>query len=88
MKAYRVGGSWGVTIVEVDPDEPRDERGRAPSDRLMGMALTREDADLIVAALNTAARMNALQALAGQLSEQVQRRAPGSDSSDDTSSGV
>lgn len=52
MKIYRVGSSWGVTIVESDDAEEQDEHGRRPSDRLVGTAQTPEDARKIVDALN------------------------------------
>ncbi len=45
MKIYRVGRSWGKTIVETEDGQP---------DRLLGMAVTPEDAHKIVDALNKA----------------------------------
>lgn len=56
MKAYRVGSSWKVTIVEYDPAELADESGGRPSDRLIGMAVSVEEAGRIVDAMNYAAR--------------------------------
>jgi hypothetical protein len=55
MVIYRTGGCWGVTIVEFDDDEPADDRGHRPSDRLVAMARTVEDADMIVRKMNSRA---------------------------------
>lgn len=52
MKRYRVGGCWKLTLVEFDDAEMCDANGRRPSDRLMGMLLTPEDAQRVVEALN------------------------------------
>jgi hypothetical protein len=60
VKIYRVGNSWGVTIVECESGEVPDAYGRAPSDRLMGTAQTPEDADRIVTALNYATEAEVL----------------------------
>lgn len=49
MKLYRVGRSWGVTIVETEPTSPGGE-----DDRLMATAQSPEDARKIVDALNKA----------------------------------
>lgn len=40
-----------MTIVEFDDSETADKQGHRPSDRLIGMARTEEDADLLVRAL-------------------------------------
>lgn len=56
MKRYRVGKSWGVTIVETDNDLPEDNSMRHENDRLMAMASSEEYAQEIVAALNARAR--------------------------------
>ena len=52
MKGYRVGGSWGVTVVEFDESEKADADGKRPGDRLMGTMQTKEDAELVVRALH------------------------------------
>jgi hypothetical protein len=52
VKRYRVGGKWRLTIVEFDDAQQPNERGHRPSDRLLGMAITPEDAKQIVDALN------------------------------------
>lgn len=59
MKAYRLGSSWGVTIVRYDQREQPDEKGRRPSDRLMGLAQNREYGREIVEALNASAAAEA-----------------------------
>ena len=51
MKIYRVGSSWGVTVVEADDAQIARADGRRPSDRLMATAQGKEDAELIVRAL-------------------------------------
>lgn len=45
MSRYRVGRSWGVTIVEERDGQP---------DRLVGTMQRPEDAELVVKALNAA----------------------------------
>lgn len=49
---YRVGGHWPTSIIRIDTDEKPDELGRRPSDHLMGMALTPEDAATLVRLAN------------------------------------
>lgn len=51
MRAYRVGSSHKVTIIEFDDSEPADKQGKRPSDRLIATAQTSEDAQLINRAL-------------------------------------
>lgn len=51
MKAYRVGKSHKVTIIEYDETEPADKDGRRPSDRLIATAQTEKSAQLINRAL-------------------------------------
>jgi hypothetical protein len=53
---YRVGGHWGVTIVEIG-DGPLLAEGRRGGDRLVAVAQTEDDAALIVAALNVDGRV-------------------------------
>lgn len=49
---YRVGRSWGVTLVW-EGSQPPDEKGRRPDDKLLGMinhddfALARRIVDLL-----------------------------------------
>jgi hypothetical protein len=45
---YRVGGSWGVTVVVCEDGKP---------DRLMGTMQTKQDAELVVEALNVLAQI-------------------------------
>lgn len=49
---YRVGSHWDVTVVQYDIDEPADDHGRRPSDRLLCMASSPQDAVRIAAAMN------------------------------------
>lgn len=49
---YRIGGHWPTSIVRYDTDEKPNEEGRRPSDHLMGMALTPEDAATLVRLAN------------------------------------
>ncbi|GLY08325.1 hypothetical protein [Actinoplanes sp. NBRC 101535] len=54
---YRVGGSWGTTIVRTGTG-PADDRGRRPDDKLVAVTLhdDRALAELIVGLLNDHAR--------------------------------
>jgi hypothetical protein len=54
MKGYRIGGCHKVTLIEYDDTETPDENGRRPSDRLLGMTRTEEDALFIVNSLTLA----------------------------------
>lgn len=51
MKAYRLGKSHKVTLIEYDESETPDKEGRRPSDRLIATAQTIDDALLINRAL-------------------------------------
>jgi hypothetical protein len=55
---WRVGLSWGRTIVESGTGAP-DEQGRRPDDRLVGVVETRADAERIVYAVNLSMREEA-----------------------------
>jgi hypothetical protein len=60
VKRYRVGGHHKVTIIEYDDADHPDDRGRRPSDRLVAMARTDEDADALVRGLNRAVVIDSL----------------------------
>lgn len=56
---YRPGQSWAAkgsltTLVAYDPAEPADDRGRRPSDVLVGMLINPELAGRVADALNAA----------------------------------
>lgn len=53
LTKYRVGAHWGTTIIEIDLIETPDAEGRRPSDRLVALAQTPEDAARMVRLLNT-----------------------------------
>lgn len=53
QRRWRVGGSWGLTIVAEGDGEP-DEWGRRQGDELLGMVREREVAEAIVAEHNAA----------------------------------
>lgn len=46
-RRYRVGSHHGITVIEIDESETPDNEGRRPSDRLICMGTSREDAQLI-----------------------------------------
>lgn len=52
---FRVGGSWKVTVVQYDADEPAGPDGKRPSDRLLCMAASPRDAQRIASAMVRAA---------------------------------
>ena len=52
MKRFRVGKSWGVTIILFDTEETPNDEGRRPSDMLMAVAFNPEAAEAIVYGLN------------------------------------
>lgn len=51
MVNYRQGSHWRVTIIEVGAG-PETGEGRREGDRLVAVAQTEQDAELIVLALN------------------------------------
>jgi len=52
---FRVGGSWGVTVVEYDADEPADPEGKRSSDRLLCLATSAVSAQRIAVYMNRTA---------------------------------
>lgn len=53
---YRVGSHWPTTIIEYDSDQVPDREGRRPSDRLVAMAQSAADANVLVCGLNLGRR--------------------------------
>lgn len=56
MIKYRTGKHWGSTIIEYDADQKPDEFGHRASDRLVAVAQSPADADVLVRLLNLGRR--------------------------------
>lgn len=57
MLRYRVGSCWRTTIVQYDDSQAADEDGRRPSDRLVAMGSTAQDAYNLTVLLNRGAEL-------------------------------